>query len=80
MLEASKAELMGKVDEYADQKIKNLAAQKDDSSDPAGQLSVICKGEPEDRKPGRSDENEEDRHETDQGDDRQLQTRHAASL
>ena len=30
MLEARKAELMGKVDEYADQKIKNLAAQKDE--------------------------------------------------
>ena len=30
MLEASKADLMGKVDEYADQKIKNLAAQKDE--------------------------------------------------
>ena len=30
MLEAHKTELMGKVDEYADQKIKNLAAQKDE--------------------------------------------------
>ena len=30
MLEARKAELMGKFDEYADQKIKNLAAQKDE--------------------------------------------------
>ena len=30
MLEARKAELMGKVNEYADQKIKNLAAQKDE--------------------------------------------------
>ena len=30
MLEVRKAELMGKVDEYADQKIKNLAAQKDE--------------------------------------------------
>jgi tripartite motif-containing protein 2/3/tripartite motif-containing protein 71 len=30
MLEARKVELMGKVDEYADQKVKNLAAQKDE--------------------------------------------------
>ena len=30
MLEARKTELMGKVDEYADQKVKNLAAQKDE--------------------------------------------------
>ena len=30
MLEARKTECMGKVDEYADQKVKNLAAQKDE--------------------------------------------------
>ena len=30
MLEARKTELMGKVDEYANQKVKNLAAQKDE--------------------------------------------------
>ena len=30
MLEARKTELMGKVNEYADQKVKNLAAQKDE--------------------------------------------------
>ena len=30
MLEACKTELMGKVDEYANQKVKNLAAQKDE--------------------------------------------------
>ena len=33
--------------------------------------TVICKGEPEDRKPGRGDENEESNYEAD---DRQLQT------
>ena len=41
MLEARKTELMGKVDEYADQKVKNLAAQKDEVETVQTQL-VSC--------------------------------------
>ena len=41
MLEARKTELIGKVDEYADQKIKNLAAQKDEVETVQTQL-VSC--------------------------------------
>ena len=57
-------------------KKKNLAAQKDKvgtvHTQLAGQLSVICKGEPEDRKPGRGDKNEEDSCEADERNDRWL--------
>ena len=41
MLEARKTELMGKVDEYANQKVKNLAAQKDEMETVHTQL-VSC--------------------------------------
>ena len=43
LLEARKADLVSQVDQFADQKLKNLAARKTEM-ETVGQLSIVCEG------------------------------------